>query len=137
MEFQIKNLNSAQNGNLSKTRQSNYTAANESSSVDQGKYNETNQQNESNVEGSTCTMSPEADESKILCLEGSGVKFQHISPLKSEHVSSATSSLPSTSEIPKGKKSFKGWFQNCFINNMLYVYLYNIILEGHGLIFEW
>lgn len=105
MEFQIKNLNSAQNGNLSKTKQSNYTAANESSSVDQGKYNET-PQNEPNVEGSTFTKSPEADESKILCLEGSGVKFQNISPSKPEHSSIATSSLPPTSEIPKGKKNF-------------------------------
>ena len=105
MEFQIKNLNSAQNGNLPKIKQSNYTPANESSSGDQGKYNET-PQNEPNVEGAICNKSPEADESKILCLEGSGVKFQNISPSKPEHSSIAASSLPSTSENPKGKRSF-------------------------------
>ena len=102
MEFQIKNLNSAQNGNLPKTKQSNYTAAKESSSVDQGKYNET-PQNEPNVEGSTFTKSPEANQSKILCLEGSGVKFQNISPSKPEHSSIATSTLHPASEIARGK----------------------------------
>ena len=70
-----------------------------------GKYNET-AQNEPNVEGAICNKSPEADESKILCLEGSGVKFQNISTSKPEHSSIATSSLASTSETPKGRKSF-------------------------------
>ena len=62
-------------------------------------------QNEPNVEGVSSNKSPEADESKILCLEGSGVKFQNISTSKPEHSSIATSSLASTSETPKGKKS--------------------------------